>query len=77
MTAEGLAQISAAALPYYIIVSEEPESGYRQWVQDALPQASFAAWAGTGHFPHLAEPRRFAEALAATAQWPAEAPPSA
>jgi pimeloyl-ACP methyl ester carboxylesterase len=37
------------------------------WFRHALPQAATEVWAGSGHFPHLAHPARFAERLAATA----------
>lgn len=33
-----------------------------------LPQATITVWPASGHFPHLAHPRRFAECLAATAR---------
>ena len=34
-----------------------------------LPQAEVTIWPDSGHFPHLAQPGRFAELLAATARW--------
>ena len=42
---------------------------YRSWLNHVLPQASITVWPASGHFPHLAHPRRFAECLAATARW--------
>jgi len=41
----------------------------QQWLVERLPRASASSWPGSGHFPHLAHPRRFAELLAATAAW--------
>ena len=37
-----------------------------------FPQTAFMVWPGSGHFPHLAHPQRFAECLAATAWWGGE-----
>jgi DNA-binding CsgD family transcriptional regulator len=42
---------------------------YRNWLNQVLPQATITVWPASGHFPHLAHPRRFAECLAATAGW--------
>ena len=39
-------------------------------MQRELPQAEVMVWPGSGHFPHLAQPARFAGLLAATAGWP-------
>jgi pimeloyl-ACP methyl ester carboxylesterase len=33
-------------------------------------QATLVVPPDSGHFPHLAQPRRFAECLKATARWP-------
>jgi len=43
----------------------EPE--YLKWLSKTLPQAAVTVWPGSGHFPHIACPGRFAECLAATA----------
>jgi pimeloyl-ACP methyl ester carboxylesterase len=37
----------------------------RARVATALPHATVEVWAGSGHFPHLAHPHRFAGRLAA------------
>ena len=63
------AALRAAQVPYLFIAGHEVEPGYRDWLNHVLPQASVAVWPGSGHFPHLAHPRRFAECLAATAAW--------
>ena len=39
------------------------------WDQANLPDARLLVWPGSGHFPHLAYPLRFAELLASTAVW--------
>ncbi len=37
-----------------------------------LPHAELEVWPGSGHFPHLADPERFAAMLKATGDWPAQ-----
>jgi pimeloyl-ACP methyl ester carboxylesterase len=39
------------------------------WMRERIPQADVTVWDGTGHFPHLAHPERFAEVLTSTADW--------
>jgi hypothetical protein len=48
---------------------EQVEPGYQDWLSEVLPRACVMVWPGSGHFPQLAHPRRFAGCLAATAQW--------
>jgi pimeloyl-ACP methyl ester carboxylesterase len=38
----------------------------------SLPAATVEVWPRTYHFPHLADPQRFARRLAGTAQWVAQ-----
>ena len=64
-----LADLRAAKLPYLFIAGHDVEPDYRAWLGHVLPQARVTVWPGSGHFPHLAHPRRFAECLAATARW--------
>ena len=66
---EGLAALRTADVPYLIVAGTDPEPDYRQWLSEALPQAVITVFPGSGHFPHLAHPDRFAKCLAATAQW--------
>ena len=47
----------------------DPGPEYLGWQNRELPQAEVTIWPGSGHFPHLAQPGRFAELLAATARW--------
>jgi pimeloyl-ACP methyl ester carboxylesterase len=64
-----LATLRAAKVPYLFVAGHELEPEYQDWLTQLLPQASVTVWPGSGHFPHLAHPGRFAECLAATAQW--------
>ena len=69
----GLAALRTAGMPYLIVAGSNPEPDYRRWLAEVLPQAVITVLPGSGHFPHLAHPDRFAECLAATAQWTATA----
>jgi len=71
LTSAGLAALRAAEVPYLIVAGSDLEPDYRQWLDEVLPHAVVTVLAGSGHFPHLAQPDRFAECLAATAQWTA------
>jgi pimeloyl-ACP methyl ester carboxylesterase len=68
-TADGLAVLRAAGMPYQVVAGSEPEQEYLSWLKDELPQAEVTVWPGTGHFPHLARPAEFAGLLAATGGW--------
>ena len=65
----GLTTLCAAGLPYLVVAGADLEPGYQQWLSEILPQVAVTVWPGSGHFPHLAHPDRFAECLAATAHW--------
>jgi pimeloyl-ACP methyl ester carboxylesterase len=65
--------VAATAVPYLLVLGAEPAPGLAERIRNTVPRATVEIWDGTGHFPHLAYPARFAERLAATAQWP-EAP---
>ena len=56
-------------MPYLAIVGDELSAGDIAWMQTNLPDARLEVWPGSGHFPHLAHPRRFAELLAETGTW--------
>ncbi len=64
-----LAALRSASVPYHVFSGHEPEAGYREWLADALPQATMSVWRDSGHFPHLAHPDRFADCLKATTDW--------
>jgi len=68
--AEGLAAVREAKVPYVYIGGHDPGQEYLEWMHHELPQVSVEIWPGSGHFPHLAQPERFAGVLAATAGWP-------
>jgi pimeloyl-ACP methyl ester carboxylesterase len=67
--AVGLAALRNANVPYLVVAGQQLEPGYARWLEEALPQASVEVVAGSGHFPHVAHPDRFAELLAVTGQW--------
>jgi pimeloyl-ACP methyl ester carboxylesterase len=64
-----LAGLRAAKVPYLFIAGHDVEPEYQDWLNHALPRARVTVWPGSGHFPRLAHPRRFAECLTATACW--------
>jgi pimeloyl-ACP methyl ester carboxylesterase len=63
------AALRASGMPYLYIAGDDLHPGYRQWLGARLPAATVEVWPRTGHFPHLADPQRFARRLADTAQW--------
>jgi pimeloyl-ACP methyl ester carboxylesterase len=67
-----LAVLRAAGRPYSVIAGDGVGPEDERWLLERLPQATVEVWPGTGHFPFLAHPRRFAERLAATAAWPTD-----
>jgi pimeloyl-ACP methyl ester carboxylesterase len=66
---ETTAALRASTVPYLHIAGADLDPAYRQWLGTHLPAATVEVWHGTGHFPHLADPHRFARRLAETAQW--------
>ena len=60
-------------MPYLLVAGAELSPGVAEQFCTVVPQASAEVWPDTGHFPHLAQPRRFAALLAATGRWPAGA----
>jgi pimeloyl-ACP methyl ester carboxylesterase len=63
------AALRASGIPYVYIAGTEPSPQYRAWLARAIPQAWVDVYPGGGHFPHLADPSRFAALLAETARW--------
>jgi pimeloyl-ACP methyl ester carboxylesterase len=61
--------ITEAGLPYLLILGAELPPAARAALKAGLPDATVQVWSNSGHFPHLANPRRFAEQLAASGQW--------
>jgi pimeloyl-ACP methyl ester carboxylesterase len=76
LAAEGLAAVRRSGTCYLVVAGSEVEPDYQAWLNKLLPRANVVVWPGSGHFPHLAHPGRFAECLAATVQWPDHAPAS-
>ena len=68
-TADGLAAVRDAKVPYLFVAGHDPGQEDLGWLNRELPQAEVTIWPGSGHFPHLAQPGRFAEILAGTARW--------
>jgi pimeloyl-ACP methyl ester carboxylesterase len=52
-----------ASTPYLYIAGDDLDPDYRQWLGQHLPAATVEVWPRTGHFPHLADPARFARRL--------------
>jgi pimeloyl-ACP methyl ester carboxylesterase len=61
-----LAELYAEKLPYVIVAGADPDPAYSDWLSRVLPLAQVVVWPGSGHFPHLAHPGRFAALLTAT-----------
>jgi pimeloyl-ACP methyl ester carboxylesterase len=74
LAAAALAAIRDAGVPYLVVAGNPLEPTYHHWLSEMLPQIEVDVWAGSGHFPHLAQPDRFAECLATTSRWTAETP---
>jgi pimeloyl-ACP methyl ester carboxylesterase len=58
------AMLGAVRAPYLAIHGEDPGADYRDWLGTRLPTATVEVWPGNGHYPHLAEPDRFAARVA-------------
>jgi pimeloyl-ACP methyl ester carboxylesterase len=66
---DAMSRVAAARVPYLLVVGDNLPQEVAGRVSALGPRASVEVWAGTGHFPHLAHPRRFAALLAATGRW--------
>jgi pimeloyl-ACP methyl ester carboxylesterase len=69
--ADAMRRVAAAQVPYLLIVGAEPPAGLVERLSAVVAQVTVEVWPGTGHFPQLAHPQRFAARLAATGRWPA------
>jgi pimeloyl-ACP methyl ester carboxylesterase len=65
-----LVKLAAEGRPYEVVVGDPVDVKYAAWLAGALPQSTVRVIPRGGHFPHLADPRRFAALLTATAGWP-------
>ncbi|MBA3303894.1 MAG: alpha/beta fold hydrolase, partial [Acidimicrobiia bacterium] len=52
---------SAVTVPYLALFGSDPGEGYADWLGGLVPSATVEVWDGSGHWPHLADPDRFAE----------------
>ncbi len=50
-------------IPYLALFGTEPEAEERAWLATRVPAAEIAVWDVGHHFPHLADPDRFAAVL--------------
>jgi pimeloyl-ACP methyl ester carboxylesterase len=64
MAGVALAALRVAGVPYLLVAGEDLESDYREWLTEMLPHVTVTVWPGSGHFPHIAHPGRFAACLA-------------
>ena len=60
---EQLGKARAAALPYLALRGREVVPEEREFLDDHLPHAEIVVWPVGHHFPHLADPARFAAML--------------
>jgi pimeloyl-ACP methyl ester carboxylesterase len=70
LVAQGASSIRASGLPYVSVVGHDPSPEDGDWIRSNMPGMRTEVWPHSGHFPHLAHPRRFAEILTETGTWP-------
>jgi pimeloyl-ACP methyl ester carboxylesterase len=46
---------------YLAIFAEPPHAGYEPWLRERIPEAACATYGTGGGFPHLSDPKRFAD----------------
>ena len=63
------AAVRASGVPFVAVLGHDPSPEDEAWIQMNAPEMRTLVWPGSGHFPHLAHPRRFAELLAETGAW--------
>jgi len=69
MVSQGAAAIRGSGVRYVSVIGHDPSPENVAWLQANLPGARNLVWPNSGHFPHLAHPRAFAELLAETSIW--------
>lgn len=74
LAAAALTAVRNAGLPYLVVAGNPLEQHYQQWLNEVLPQVEIDVWPGSGHFPQLAHPDRFAACLTTTSGWTVETP---
>jgi pimeloyl-ACP methyl ester carboxylesterase len=75
--AASMRRVGDAGVPYLLILGASLPADVRAEIHANLPNSAVEVWSGSGHFPHLAHPRRLAARLAATARWTAGERPTA
>jgi pimeloyl-ACP methyl ester carboxylesterase len=60
---EALARLRWSGTAYLSVFGDDPGRAYLDWLARRLPQARAEVWPGHTHFPHLADPDRFARLL--------------
>ena len=63
---QGAATLRQTGVSVISVVGQDPSPEEGAWLEANLPDARTLVWPGSGHFPHLAHPRAFAELLATT-----------
>ena len=64
MVGATLAAVRATGVPYLLVAGDDLAADYRNWLTEMLPHAKVTVLPGSGHFPHIAYPGRFAACLA-------------
>ena len=72
----GMEQLRAERVPYLAIFGSEIDPEERAWYAREIPHAEVEAWPVGHHFPHLADPQRFADRVLAFAASVREATPA-
>ncbi len=65
LTALAESLLSAVRVPYLAIHGNDPGPAYPAWLRQSVPDALVEVWDGSGHYPHLCEPQRFADRVQA------------
>jgi pimeloyl-ACP methyl ester carboxylesterase len=55
----------AVTVPYLALHGIDPGPGYAEWLTARIPSATVEVWADMGHYPHLVDPDRFLQRVAA------------
>ena len=63
------ASVRASGVPFVAVLGHDPSPEDVAWIRTNTPEMRSLVWPNSGHFPHLAHPRRFAELLAETGGW--------
>ena len=69
MVAQWASAVRALGLPFASVLGRDPSPDDLAWIGTNIPAMRIETWPQSGHFPHLAHPRRFAGLLAETGTW--------